>query len=257
MPRRSKLIIGCTEPSLFTKNVIHTIENFFEANPIKLMQNNKDDLYHWVDQCDGVIISGGCDIHPRTYGFSVMNDMGFNKFDVHRDIREMRIIQRCLERDIPMFGICRGHQMIGVYHKIKFLPDLSESLVCHQPNSQKISHAKEEPMHWVKLTPAAKKDYAAQDSHAAECFNQPKDKQYLWVNSFHHQALVYGKTDARKVKVLGLAPGVTERQQIIEMMTSTRQSQRWLSVQWHPEYDWECNAASKMVLSKFRDMLTK
>lgn len=254
MTKKKKLIIGCTEPSAFTQEVLTAIEKFFKANPIKLSQNDPDDINHWVDQCDGVIIAGGCDIHPRTYGYSVLNEFNFSKFDVKRDMRELRIIDRCLSENIPILGICRGHQMLGVYHNMTFIPDISASLVCHQPLHQKISHAQEEPMHWVRLLPAAKKAYGAQDAMAKELFNgNSKDSRYLWVNSFHHQALLY-KPDENQVVVLGTAPGPTQKQSVVEMMRG-KGNKRWMSVQWHPEYDWDTSAASHMVFSKFQEMI--
>lgn len=254
MPEARKKIIGCTEPSFFTADVLRTIEKFFGANPFKLSQDNEEDLHYWLNQCDGVIISGGVDLHPRTYGCPILNDYNFSKFDVARDIREERIIRYCFSKDIPILGICRGHQMLGAHHGAKFIPDLSDSLICHQPNSQKISHAREEPMHWVKLIGSAQKEYCASDDLHSELFGgKNKDKCYLFVNSFHHQGLLYDeKHPIQDVKVLGVSHGV-EKEQIVELMTGTKN--RFISAQWHPEYDWESQASSKMVLSKFQEMI--
>jgi putative glutamine amidotransferase len=251
----TKKIIGCTEPSAFTLDVLTAIETFFSANPLKLSQNDEEDIHHWVDQCDAVILAGGTDIHPRTYGYGVLNDFNFSRFDVPRDMREIRIIKRCLEKNIPMFGICRGHQILGIFHGLDFIPDLSHSVVCHQPNYQKISHLKNEPMHWVALTANASKEFEVRDEVAAELFaGCSKDSRYLWVNSFHHQALIHGKTTPQGVKVLGTSPGI-EKENIVEMMMGT--TAQWLSVQWHPEYDWEQNAASHMAFTRFLEMIDR
>jgi len=252
MPDSPTRIIGCTEPSAFTTDVLTAIESFFNANPVKLSQNEEGHLFYWLDQCDAVILAGGTDIHPRSYGYAVLNDYNFSRFDVLRDIREIRIIKRCFERDIPIFGICRGHQMLGIFHGIKFVPDLSHSVVCHQPNFQKISHGKNEPMHWVQLTPDSGKDFEVRDEVAASLFNGcSKDARYLWVNSFHHQALNY-EPSIQHATVLGIAPG-PNKGNIIEMMMGV--NNRWMSVQWHPEYDWDQNAASQMILTRFQEML--
>ena len=93
MTEKNRLIIGCTEPSAFQQNILETIEKFFGANPVKLCQNRPDDLEYWLSHCDAVILAGGADIHPRTYGSAVFNELNFSKFDVPRDIREIRIIQ--------------------------------------------------------------------------------------------------------------------------------------------------------------------
>ncbi len=254
MPKKDRLVIGVTEPSHFTRDCIYTIENFFGANPLKLCQNEEEDLHYWLKRCDAVILAGGVDIHPRTYAHSVMNDYGFGRFDIFRDRREIRIIEWCLKHDLPLFGICRGHQMIGVYHGLGFIPDLSESNTCHQPSVQKISHEKDEPIHWVRLTPKGYPSFKARlKKEEIFCSRQAEDPHYLWVNSFHHQGLLAEQTETR-VKILGQAGGIGN-ERIVELMSSSDRS-RWLSCQWHPEYDWEKNAASRMVLSKFRRMIT-
>ncbi len=252
--QKKGLVIGVTEPSLFTKDCIYTIEKFFGANPIKLCQNNPEDLSHWLGQCNGVILAGGVDLHPRTYAHSVMNDYGFGKFDVSRDRREIRIIQWCIANDVPMLGICRGHQMIGVCHGLTFIPDLSTCNTCHQPSAQKVSHGKDEPMHWVRLTGKGYPTFkAAPSAEDVFCNKQSADSHYLWVNSFHHQALLAERSEKR-VKILGVAVGHGKDQKIIELMTGVGK-ERWLSCQWHPEYDWESSVASKMILSKFHRMI--
>ena len=255
MSSRSRMVIGVTEPSLFTKHCIYTIENFFGANPIKLCQNKPEDLKQWLDLCDAVILAGGTDIHPRTYAHSVMNDHCFAKFDVRRDRREIRIIDYCIEKDIPLFGICRGHQMLGIYHGLPFIPDLTGSTICHQPTAQKISHEQEEPMHWVRLLRQAVPDFSC-NPDPEEIFAHPQasDEHHLWVNSFHHQGLMWVE-DERRVDVLGYCLAHGKEQKNIELMRSSDEA-RWLSCQWHPEYDWEQNPASRMVLSQFKKLIT-
>ena len=269
----ARRIIGCTEPSYFTTDVISTIEKFFDANPLKLCQNEVDDLYVWLDMCDAVILAGGADIHPRLYGCAVLNEYGFSKFDVRRDYRELRIIHYCFQKGIPILGICRGHQMLGVYHNIKLICDLSDGVLCHQPAAQKISHNREEPMHWVCLLDEAHATFeACEEGSQILPGSISAHSRYLWVNSFHHQGLWY-LTEAeekkrqkevgadykpakwrRKVEVLGYAAGVKKRR-IIELMRG--KTNDWLSCQWHPEYDWEQNAASKMILTRFGELIEK
>jgi len=248
------MVIGVTEPSQFTKHCISTIEKFFDANPIKLCQNRPDDIKNWLDLCDAVILAGGTDIHPRTYATSVMNDHGFKQFDVMRDRREICIIEYCIDRDIPLFGICRGHQMIGIYHGIPFIPDLTGSTICHQPAAQKISHEQEEPMHWVRLMEHAIPEFSSEDDPDERFIHpQANDSRHLWVNSFHHQALLFME-DEKRVDVLGWCLAHGKEQRNIELMRSIDDG-RWLSAQWHPEYDWEQNTASRMILRQFQKMI--
>ena len=247
-------IIGCTGESAFQREVIEMIEEAFNGNPMKLCQNRSQDLDYWLPLCSAVILAGGADLHPRTYGASILNDNNFSKFDAQRDRREVYIIRYCLANKIPLLGICRGHQILGAYFGLPFCTDLAKSEVCHQPHKQSITVSEHEPMHTVHLLPEADESFAVQDEVRDLCEGKQGEvilRRDLWVNSFHHQGLIYKpgiKTPG--VTVLGFSEGLKD-QSIIEMMCG----EGWLSVQWHPEFDWRVNAASRMVLSKFSKSL--
>lgn len=60
---------------------------------------------------DGVIFCGGDDINPKYYN-EEMN--GSNPPDEKRDEAEFRLFTQALELNIPILGICRGHQLINI-----------------------------------------------------------------------------------------------------------------------------------------------
>jgi len=60
---------------------------------------------------DGVVIGGGTDIDPALY--SGMDD-GKAPRDTRRDGFEKSVIERALDRRIPLLGICRGAQLLNV-----------------------------------------------------------------------------------------------------------------------------------------------
>lgn len=59
----------------------------------------------------GVVLTGGEDVEPRRYG-------GLEGAAVHvspeRDEQELEVIERALERDLPVLAICRGMQILNV-----------------------------------------------------------------------------------------------------------------------------------------------
>ena len=60
---------------------------------------------------DGLILLGGSDINPFFYG--EMNLYAENT-DRNRDIVEWILVRRAITADVPILGICRGHQMLAV-----------------------------------------------------------------------------------------------------------------------------------------------
>src|SRR5579859_2727637 len=130
MSRKRKLI-GLTGPSIFTQDCIDAIEEFLDANFVLLYHGTESNLNYWLDVVDAVIISGGIDIHPTVYSECVWSGANLSKFDIKRDGRELQIIDYCLQKNKPLLGICRGHQLLGVRHGIGFVMDLTASQYCH------------------------------------------------------------------------------------------------------------------------------
>jgi putative glutamine amidotransferase len=61
---------------------------------------------------DGLILAGGRDVDPTTYGAEP--DEETDEPRTERDVFEIALARRALERDIPLLGICRGMQVMNV-----------------------------------------------------------------------------------------------------------------------------------------------
>ena len=88
-------------------------------------ENNIND----IDRCDGIVLSGGEDVHPKYYGHPEWMDKKDElKLDVNeaRDEFEMKVIDRAYKKKMPMLGICRGLQIANVYFKGTLIPDISK-----------------------------------------------------------------------------------------------------------------------------------
>ena len=72
------------------------------------------DMTILLDSIDGLIVSGGPDISPANYN----EEPGpmTTEFYPEQDYSEMGLIERALERDMPLLGICRGMQILSVAH---------------------------------------------------------------------------------------------------------------------------------------------
>jgi putative glutamine amidotransferase len=70
---------------------------------------NPDEL---LDLLDGVVLAGGADVDPGTYGARPHPETSGTWEE--RDRFELALGTRALERDLPVLGICRGMQMLNV-----------------------------------------------------------------------------------------------------------------------------------------------
>jgi len=77
--------------------------------PDDAVAENPDEL---LDLIDGLILAGGSDVDPGSYG--ARPHPATNGTRPERDRFEIALGTRALERDIPLLGICRGMQMLNV-----------------------------------------------------------------------------------------------------------------------------------------------
>ena len=153
------------------------------------------------EDCDGLIICGGTDIHPSYYGEKITKS---HSIDIERDKREFEITKRFIETGKPILGICRGHQLLNII--------LGGNLIQHLPNaSDHTQHDGIDAVHTVKAKPRS------------VLYNLYGD--YFFVNSSHHQAInQLGE---------GLIPTAFSMDGVIE--STEHISKPYLTVQFHPE----------------------
>ncbi len=65
-----------------------------------------------LDSLDGLLLSGGADVHPLLYDTEPHAKLG--TIDVPRDRFELPLARRALARELPILGICRGIQVLNV-----------------------------------------------------------------------------------------------------------------------------------------------
>lgn len=161
---------------------------------------------------DGILLSGGSDVHPDTYGEEPHSALG--ETIPARDAFEIEIFSRALELGLPVFGICRGMQIMNVVLGGTLYQDLPSQLREGVLNHRQ-TDPKWVPTHGVEVDP---------DSRMAEFVGA----SHMKVNSYHHQAI---KSLADGLEVVGRS-----EDGVIEALESRDFSQRWLvGVQWHAE----------------------
>ncbi len=77
-----------------------------------------------LDRVDGLLVAGGSDIDPSTYG--ARPDSRTGETNLERDLFEIALARRAVERDMPVLGVCRGMQVLNIAFGgtlVQHLPD--------------------------------------------------------------------------------------------------------------------------------------
>jgi putative glutamine amidotransferase len=167
---------------------------------------------NYVDALDGLLLQGGADMSPQSYGETAINPRWGG--DPVRDAYEIELFHEFVTQGKPVFGICRGHQVINVALGGTLYQDIATQLPGH--GSHRDEAAYENHFHQMRVLP---------NTWLSRLY---PGTQLTRVNTIHHQA----------VNRLGEGLVVEARSEpdgIVEAM-------RWeghsfvVGVQWHPEF---------------------
>jgi putative glutamine amidotransferase len=172
---------------------------------------------------DGILLTGSpSNVAPTLYG----DEEGEGPFDENRDEIALAMVDRMIEAQKPVFGICRGFQEINVALGGTLRRDTSASndLIRHHAPDEASFDAMFDHRHPVTLS--------AEGMLAAHF-----GKSALDVNSVHYQG------------VATLAPGLsieaTAPDGLIEAYSARPNGAPLLAVQWHPEWNTESDSDSQ------------
>ena len=180
-----------------------------------------------VDGLDGILLPGSdSDVDPLRYGQPPHRNLGA----VHpiKDETDLLIIEAAERRQIPLFAICFGMQVLNVSRGGTLIQDIASQL----PESIKHEQGapRDRPSHRVSV---------AENTRLASIASVGS----LIVNSHHHQA----------IETLGadLTATAWSTDGIIEALEDPRPDRFMVAVQWHPELGWERDALSRRLFEAF------
>lgn len=155
----------------------------------------------------GLMLTGGGDIDPRCYG---MRNEGLSEWiDQRRDQLEMEAVRLCLERGLPVLGVCRGMQLLNVALGGSLLQDI-RTAVEHRTLEGRSSY------HPVRVLPGTMLEAILC------CHSSPR------VNSRHHQGVEEGRlAPGLRISTVA-ADGIVEGLEAVD-------GRFLLGVQCHPE----------------------
>ena len=171
-----------------------------------------DDPDQVLDIIDGLILAGGADIDPSSYGAEPHPE---TKGTVpERDAFEIALARRAMDRDVPLLGICRGMQLMNVARGGTLEQHLPDSHGHH--DHRRAVGTLDESDHDVRLAEGSLAHRAAGETvHATK--------------SHHHQGIA---EVGDGLEVTGWAV-MDDLPEALEL----RGSRFAIGVQWHPEAD--------------------
>ena len=152
---------------------------------------------------DGIILPGGVDINPDLYHEGNTDSRGI---DEKLDSFELKVLSEAVKYGIPVFGICRGHQLINVFFGGSLFQNVDHGSIhnCCKDKSDRVHSSR-----------------VLKDTFLFEAYG----KERIVTNSAHHQAIhrIGDKLKAAEYSDDGLIEAVYHTELPI------------YGVQWHPE----------------------
>lgn len=185
-----------------------------------------------LDTVDGVLLTGArANVHPRR--FNIEPEAAYEPYDEQRDDLALALIEACVARGVPVFGICRGFQEMNVafggtlWQKLHEVPGFKD----HREDPSAPLDVQYGPAHDVELTPGGMLHKLAGGEATVR------------VNSLHGQGV---QTLGRDLEIEARSPDG-----VIEAFRVRNAPSFALAVQWHPEWKFQDNKLSRALFAAF------
>lgn len=80
---------------------------------VSLYHMEIDSAMQLLEECNGLLLTGGEDLFPGMYG-NVNDTSRCGEIDFYRDTLEINLLMKAIEMKMPIFGVCRGEQLLNV-----------------------------------------------------------------------------------------------------------------------------------------------
>ena len=195
------------------------------------------DIDALLDAVDGVLLTGArANVHPEHFGAD--EHPSYEPYDRRRDALALELVKTCVERGVPLFGVCRGFQEMNVAYggslhpEIRDLPGRMNHRMPRLPSGE--IHPDLEVVygdrHDVRLTPGG-------------VFAKLLGSETIRVNSLHGQGIL---EPGKRIVVEGVAEDET-----IEAIRVADAPGFALGVQWHAEVDPQTNPINRTLFQAF------
>ena len=201
------------------------------------------DIGALLDTVDGILLTGArANVHPSHFGHD--EHPAHEPYDRGRDAIALELIEACVARGVPLFGICRGLQEINVAYGGSLHPEIRDLPGRLNHRAPRLPNGEFHPdlavvfaeRHDVRLTPGG-------------VFAKLLGTDSIRVNSLHGQGILKPGT---RIVIEGVAEDET-----IEAIRVAEASGFALGVQWHAEHDAASNPINRTLFEAFGAALLK
>ena len=195
------------------------------------------DIAALLDVVDGILLTGArANVHPAR--FDVAPHPAHEPYDEARDQVALSLSAACVDKGVPLFGLCRGLQEMNVAFGGSLHPEIRDlpGRMNHRAPRLESGEIHPDP------------DVVFADRHEVRLAEGGLLAGLLGcacirVNSLHGQGIL---ETGERVLIEGVAEDGT-----IEAIRIDRASNFALGVQWHAEYDPQCNPINRVLFEAF------
>ena len=196
------------------------------AIPMMLpLTTNKTELDYFLEICGGFLLTGGHDVSP--YVYHAVKESYCGACCESRDEMERYILNKAVDNDRAVLGICRGIQFMNACYGGSLYQDLATE------HTSDIEHHMKPPYDRVAHQVTIKKDTLL--------YNILGEEQ-MGVNSYHHQAI-------KKLSPYFQAMAFSEDGLIEGIFMPNKRF--IVGVQWHPEFSYEVDVNNRKLINAF------
>lgn len=216
---------------LAVKEVIGALPLMFAGAP------EITDIDALLEAVDGILLTGArANVHPTRFGAE--DHPSYEPYDLRRDEMALELVQVCVERGVPLLGLCRGFQEMCVAYGSSLHPEIREIPGRMNHRMPRLETGEIHP----------DQDVVYGDRHdvhlvAGGAFARIFGTQTIRVNSLHGQGVL---EPGKRVVIEGAADDST-----VEAIRIADAPGFALGVQWHAEYNPQSNAVNRALFEAF------